>query len=189
MKLIGWLFHWFVNQHVHVWKALPAQQLPEVFGMHDNVDISKELQETRLLFDNVLLTQGRSEGHGSGKSDDVLYQVANNILVKVLNLDCSIVIFSKDRPASRYVYISLALLLLGVPLLCITMVCLFPSSQRVQMQFPIFLGCPLSVHACVCTDVWKILQSACMNSWSPRAQRVNFALFDAHSRKYMRGLW
>ena len=121
--------------------------------MHDNVDISKELQETRLLFDNVLLTQGRSEGHGSGKSDDVLYQVANNILVKVLNLDCSIVIFSKDRPASRYVYISLALLLLGVPLLCITMVCLFPSSQRVQMQFPIFLDCPLSVHACVCTDV------------------------------------
>ena len=26
------------------------------------------------------------------------------------------------------------------------------------------------------TDVWKILESACMNSWSPRAQRVNFAL-------------
>ena len=39
------------------------------------------------------------------------------------------------------------------------------------------------------TDVWKILESACMNSWRPRAQRVNFALFGAHSRKYMRGLW
>ena len=39
------------------------------------------------------------------------------------------------------------------------------------------------------TDVWKILESAWMNSWSPRAQRVNFALFGAHSRKYMRGLW
>ena len=39
------------------------------------------------------------------------------------------------------------------------------------------------------TDVWKILESACMNSWSPRAQRVNFALFGAHFRKYMRGLW
>jgi len=53
--------------------------------MHDNVDISKELQETKLLFDNVLLTQGRSEGGAGGKSDDMLYQVANNILVKVLH--------------------------------------------------------------------------------------------------------
>jgi len=35
----------------------------------------------------------------------------------------------------------------------------------------------------------KILESACMNSWSPRAQRVNVALFGAHSRKYMRRLW
>ena len=66
-------------------KNLPARQLPEVFGMHDNVDISKELQETKLLFDNVLLTQGRSEGAGGGKSDDVLFQVANNILVKVFH--------------------------------------------------------------------------------------------------------
>ena len=38
-------------------KSLPAVQMPEVFGMHDNVNISKELQETRLLFNSVLLTQ------------------------------------------------------------------------------------------------------------------------------------
>ena len=72
---------------VFMWKNLPTTQFPEVFGMHDNVDISKELQETKLLFDNILLTQGRSEGGGGGKSDDVLYQVANNILVKVIHLD------------------------------------------------------------------------------------------------------
>jgi len=59
--------------------------------MHDNVDISKQLQETRLLCDNILLTQGRSEGGGGGKSDDVLYQVANNILMKVLRSDSYIV--------------------------------------------------------------------------------------------------
>jgi len=76
-----------------MWKGLPAQQLPEVFGMHDNVDISKELQETKLLFDNILLTQGRSEGGGGGKSDDMLYQVANNILVKVLHSEHHIITF------------------------------------------------------------------------------------------------
>jgi dynein heavy chain, axonemal len=52
--------------------------------MHDNVDISKELQETRLLVDSILLTQGRTEGGGgAGKSDDVLYAIAGNILIKV----------------------------------------------------------------------------------------------------------
>jgi len=35
----------------------------------------------------------------------------------------------------------------------------------------------------------KILESACMNFWSPRAQRVDFALFGAHSRKHLTGLW
>jgi len=28
-------------------KDLPTTQTPEVFGMHDNVDIAKDLQETR----------------------------------------------------------------------------------------------------------------------------------------------
>jgi len=59
--------------------------------MHDNVDISKELQETKLLFDNILMTQGRSEGGAGGKTDDMLYQVANNILVKVLHSDSCVI--------------------------------------------------------------------------------------------------
>jgi len=66
---------------------LPAIQTPEVFGMHDNINISKELQETRQLFDNVLLTQGRGERgqrgtRASGKSDEQLYMIANDILRK-----------------------------------------------------------------------------------------------------------
>ena len=50
--------------------------------MHDNVDISRELQEVRLLFDSVLLTQGRSGG-GGGNSDDALGEIAADILTKV----------------------------------------------------------------------------------------------------------
>jgi len=66
---------------------LPAVQSPEVFGMHDNVSISKELQETKHMFDNVLLAQGRlKSGIGTGSShstDERLADIATNILDKV----------------------------------------------------------------------------------------------------------
>lgn len=61
---------------------LPASQLPEVFGMHENVDISKELAETKQMFDNVLLTQGRGAG-GGGSTDDALYAIADDVLKKL----------------------------------------------------------------------------------------------------------
>ncbi|XP_052285538.1 dynein axonemal heavy chain 12-like isoform X2 [Dreissena polymorpha] len=64
-------------------RSLPQSQMPEVFGMHDNTDISKELQETKLLFDSVLLTQGRSGGGGGGDSDAQLSTIAGDILSKL----------------------------------------------------------------------------------------------------------
>ena len=51
--------------------------------MHDNVDISKELQETKLLFESVLLTQGTGGGGGGGKTDDKVHNIAGGILAKV----------------------------------------------------------------------------------------------------------
>lgn len=53
--------------------------------MHENVDISRELQETNLLFASVLLTQGRSGGGGGGKTDDKLSDISADILAKVGN--------------------------------------------------------------------------------------------------------
>ncbi|EDQ87504.1 uncharacterized protein MONBRDRAFT_37951 [Monosiga brevicollis MX1] len=44
------------DHYVEFIKELPVEQPPEAFGMHDNVDISKDLQETRLLFDSCLAT-------------------------------------------------------------------------------------------------------------------------------------
>ena len=35
------------EDYVDFIKELPMSQNPEVFGMHDNVDISRELQETK----------------------------------------------------------------------------------------------------------------------------------------------
>ncbi|XP_029912440.1 dynein heavy chain 12, axonemal [Myripristis murdjan] len=64
-------------------KGLPIIQTPEVFGMHENVDISKDLQQTKLLFDSLLLTQGGAKGGGSSGGDSALYDIANDILVKL----------------------------------------------------------------------------------------------------------
>uniref|UniRef100_A0AAX7UY72 Dynein axonemal heavy chain 12 n=1 Tax=Astatotilapia calliptera TaxID=8154 RepID=A0AAX7UY72_ASTCA len=65
-------------------KELPFSQHPEVFGMHENVDISKDLQQTKLLFDSLILTQGGgSEGGTHSESDNMLYDIANDILTKL----------------------------------------------------------------------------------------------------------
>ncbi|KAF4078180.1 hypothetical protein AMELA_G00196410 [Ameiurus melas] len=54
------------EDYVEFIKNLPITQHPEVFGMHENVDISKDLQQTKLLFDSLILTQGGgSKGGGS----------------------------------------------------------------------------------------------------------------------------
>jgi len=72
------------ESYVDFIKELPMTQLPEVFGMDDNVDISKELQETRLLFDSILLTQTQKAGGGSGKrTEDTLNEIAADILSKL----------------------------------------------------------------------------------------------------------
>uniref|UniRef100_A0A3B3UAK3 Dynein axonemal heavy chain 12 n=1 Tax=Poecilia latipinna TaxID=48699 RepID=A0A3B3UAK3_9TELE len=64
---------------------LPFSQNPEVFGMHENVDISKDLQQTKLLFDSLLLTQGGGEKGGSSSGgDNTLFDIANDILTQQL---------------------------------------------------------------------------------------------------------
>uniref|UniRef100_A0AAQ5X8M4 Dynein axonemal heavy chain 12 n=1 Tax=Amphiprion ocellaris TaxID=80972 RepID=A0AAQ5X8M4_AMPOC len=55
---------------------LPFSQHPEVFGMHENVDISKDLQQTKVLFDSLLLTQGGgAKGGATSGSDNTLYDI------------------------------------------------------------------------------------------------------------------
>uniref|UniRef100_A0A7M4G3F0 Dynein axonemal heavy chain 12 n=1 Tax=Crocodylus porosus TaxID=8502 RepID=A0A7M4G3F0_CROPO len=67
-------------------KNLPFNQQPEVFGLHENVDISKDLQQTKLLFESLILTQGGStQGGSTGSSDSTLYEIADDVLSKLPN--------------------------------------------------------------------------------------------------------
>ena len=61
--------------------------------MHENVDISKDLQQTKLLFDSLLLTQGGgSKGGASSGNDNTLFEIANDVLTKVTS-SCQILVF------------------------------------------------------------------------------------------------
>jgi dynein heavy chain len=62
-------------------KSLPLIQSPEIFGMHENADITKDLAETNLLISSVLLTQAQAASSGGSKSkDDILADIASGIL-------------------------------------------------------------------------------------------------------------
>ncbi|KAK7490596.1 hypothetical protein BaRGS_00018199, partial [Batillaria attramentaria] len=85
------------EDYVDFIKSLPLTQYPEVFGMHENVDISRELADVRLLFDSVLLTLGGSGGEGGHDSDTALYEMAADILGK-LPKDYDIEVATKKFP-------------------------------------------------------------------------------------------
>ncbi|XP_071037846.1 dynein axonemal heavy chain 3 [Parasteatoda tepidariorum] len=64
-------------------RSLPIIPHPEVFGLHENADISKDNQETQQLLDGILLTQGKSSGTGAQSSGDMIYDLADDILAKL----------------------------------------------------------------------------------------------------------
>ena len=64
-------------------RGLPLLANPEVFGLHENADITKDNQETQGLFDNILLTLPRQTGGGGKSSADVIEDLAADILAKM----------------------------------------------------------------------------------------------------------
>jgi len=62
---------------------LPMIADPQVFGMNANADITKENNETNLVFNSILMTLSRSGGGDGDSSDTLVYNVATDILSKV----------------------------------------------------------------------------------------------------------
>uniref|UniRef100_A0A8C3E132 Dynein axonemal heavy chain 12 n=1 Tax=Corvus moneduloides TaxID=1196302 RepID=A0A8C3E132_CORMO len=71
------------EEYIEFIKNLPFTQHPEVFGLHENVDIAKDLQQTKTLFESLLLTQGGGTQGTSGGVDSTLYAIADDILSKL----------------------------------------------------------------------------------------------------------
>ncbi|XP_012645608.2 dynein axonemal heavy chain 3 [Microcebus murinus] len=75
--------HGSYQTYIDYLRGLPITAHPEVFGLHENADITKDNQETNQLFQGVLLTLPRQSG-GSGKSpQEVVEELALDILSKL----------------------------------------------------------------------------------------------------------
>ncbi|KAG1698535.1 Dynein heavy chain 7, axonemal [Nymphon striatum] len=68
------------QEYVQYIQNLPFEQSPEVFGMHENIKISKDLQDSKMLTESILVARGVSKGtDGGSKFDKSLLDIISNI--------------------------------------------------------------------------------------------------------------
>lgn len=75
--------HGEYQNYVDYIRSLPIIPHPEVFGLHENADITKDNQETQQLFDSILLTLPRQTGGGVKSPQEVVNELAADILSKL----------------------------------------------------------------------------------------------------------
>ena len=62
-------------------KSLPLNSEPSIFGFHANANITKDINETNLLFESLLICSQTTGGSGKGLSlEETLDALATNIL-------------------------------------------------------------------------------------------------------------
>ncbi|XP_069141245.1 dynein axonemal heavy chain 3-like isoform X4 [Argopecten irradians] len=71
------------DSYVNYIKDLPLTPHPEVYGFHENADISKDQHETQQLFDGILLTLPRQTSGGGKSSQEIIEELASDILTKI----------------------------------------------------------------------------------------------------------
>uniref|UniRef100_A0A8C3SSL1 Dynein axonemal heavy chain 3 n=1 Tax=Chelydra serpentina TaxID=8475 RepID=A0A8C3SSL1_CHESE len=73
------------QSYIDYLRSLPIATHPEVFGLHENADITKDNQETNQLFSGVLLTLPRQVGGGGKSPQETVEDLARDILSKLPN--------------------------------------------------------------------------------------------------------
>jgi dynein heavy chain len=68
------------ESYIEYIKSLPMSPLPEVFGLHENADITKDRNETGEMFTSILSTQTNESGGESASIEDTVIEVATKIL-------------------------------------------------------------------------------------------------------------
>lgn len=81
--------------------TLPLISNPEVFGLHDNANITKDLKETNLFLESFMSTQSRDSSAGGKSMDETIDEVASNIL-EALSEDFDTEAVQKKYPLDYY---------------------------------------------------------------------------------------
>ena len=64
-------------------KSLPVDTHPEIFGLHENANITKDEKETTVLFESILLTESRSASSAGKGKDEIVTDIANGVLSRL----------------------------------------------------------------------------------------------------------
>ena len=72
-----------VADYVEVIKAFPAMPKPEIFGLHENADITCDQNETYNLFSTILALQPRVSGGAGASREDTILRLCETINTKV----------------------------------------------------------------------------------------------------------
>jgi len=73
-----------VQSYVNYVETLPYHEVPEVFGLHANANVSFQMQESKYVLDTVLANQPQETGGGVGESsDELVSRITEEVLEKL----------------------------------------------------------------------------------------------------------
>ena len=68
-----------LEDYVDYIKSLPLQPSPEVFGLHENAEITTAQSETRTILETILSIQPRSSSGGGKTRDEIIQELSSGI--------------------------------------------------------------------------------------------------------------
>uniref|UniRef100_A0A8D2DP18 Dynein axonemal heavy chain 1 n=1 Tax=Sciurus vulgaris TaxID=55149 RepID=A0A8D2DP18_SCIVU len=72
-----------LNGYLNYIKSLPLNDMPEIFGLHDNANITFAQNETFALLGSIIQLQPKSSSAGGQGREEIVEDVAKNILLQV----------------------------------------------------------------------------------------------------------